>query len=66
MTINKAQGQSLSNVGLLLDPEVFSHGQLYVALSRVTRPDGICIVVPDTDAARTGRIKNVVYAEVLQ
>ena len=26
MTINKAQGQSLSTVGLLLDPEVFSHG----------------------------------------
>jgi PIF1-like helicase/Helicase len=65
MTINKAQGQSLSTVGLLLDPEVFSHGQLYVALSRVTRPDGIRMVLPDVDTARAGRLKNVVYTEVL-
>ena len=65
MTINKAQGQSFSRVGLLLDPGVFSHGQLYVALSRVTSPDGIRMCVPATDPARAGRIKNVVYPEVL-
>jgi hypothetical protein len=65
MTINRAQGQSLARVGLLLDPEVFSHGQLYVALSRVTSPSGIRLRVPDTPAARQhGRIKNVVYSEV--
>jgi hypothetical protein len=64
MTINKAQGQSLYTVGLLLTPEVFAHGQLYVALSRVTRPDGIRMLVPHTLAARSGRIKNVVYSEV--
>ena len=66
MTINKAQGQSLTSVGLLLQPEVFAHGQLYVALSRVTRVDGISMVVPDTDLARTGRLTNVVYDEVLR
>ena len=38
ITINKAQGQSLSRVGLMLTPEVFAHGQLYVALSRATIP----------------------------
>ena len=37
ITINKVQGQSLESVGVFLPtPEaIFSHGQLYVALSRV-------------------------------
>jgi ATP-dependent exoDNAse (exonuclease V) alpha subunit len=42
MTVNKSQGQTLKRVGLALDrQQCFGHGQVYVALSRVTRKDGI-------------------------
>ena len=64
ITLNKAQGQSFSgSVGLdLIDP-VFTHGQLYVGLSRVTHPENLLICLPEKDQVIT---PNVVYPEVLQ
>lgn len=38
MIINKSQGQSLKVCGLNLENPCFSHGQLYVACSRVGKP----------------------------
>ena len=65
MTINKAQGQTLNHVGLCLTEPVFTHGQLYVALSIVTDGANLRMIVPDTEEARQqGKIKNVVYSEV--
>lgn len=47
MTIKKSQGQSLNRVGIYLDKQVFSHGQLYVALSRATSPDRVSVLIPN-------------------
>ena len=67
ITINKGQGQSLDNVGIYLPtPEaIFSHGYLYVALSRVTNPLGLKIMVcqPTKSISEGVWIRNVVYRE---
>ena len=66
MTINKSQGQSLSKVGLYLPRPVFTHGQLYVALSCVKSKNGLKVVICDDDGHLTNTTTNVVYKEVLQ
>lgn len=64
MTINKSQGQSLEMVGLYLPKAVFTHGQLYVAISRVTSPKGLRIFIDDEMGECTTYTDNVVYKEV--
>ncbi len=49
MTINKAQGQTLCRAGIYLPAPVFSHGQLYVACSRVGSPDQLRFLVTRED-----------------
>ncbi|XP_028791348.1 ATP-dependent DNA helicase PIF1-like [Neltuma alba] len=66
MTINKSQGHSLTNVGLYLPRPVFTHRQLYVALSRVRNVDGLKILILDSDSKPTNVTRNVVYREVFQ
>ena len=65
MTIHKSQGQTLSRVGVFLPLPCFSHGQLYVAASRLW-------ATPTTSgspstATRNGerRTRNIVYREAL-
>jgi ATP-dependent DNA helicase PIF1 len=62
MSINKAQGQSVKYVGIDLRTPVFSHGQLYVALSRVTSPSNVKVLLQDSF---TNSTTNIVYPEVL-
>jgi hypothetical protein len=63
MTINKLQGQSVVNVGLDLCVPVFSHGQLYVALSRCTSGDRIKVLF--LDGSEGVSTTNIVYTELL-
>lgn len=60
MTINKAQGQSLQVCGINLENPCFSHGQLYVACSRVGKPSDLFVYATD------GKTKNIVYPSALQ
>ena len=43
ITANKAQGHTLSHVGIYLKQDFFSHGKLYVAMSRVGSKDSLKI-----------------------
>jgi hypothetical protein len=61
MTINKAQGQTMGTVGIYLPERVFTHGQLYVALSRATTVGNVSMHCPNEESTT-----NVVYTELLR
>jgi len=64
MTINKSQGQSLKTVGLYLSKQVYCHGQLYMALSRVTNRKGLKVLIDDSECHGQSKAKNIVYKEI--
>ncbi|KAI3505740.1 hypothetical protein L1887_27949 [Cichorium endivia] len=66
MTINKSQGQSLEKIGIYLPEAVFTHGQLYVALSRATSPDSIKILIEDSDGHLSNKTTNIVFKQLLK
>ncbi|KAK8921613.1 hypothetical protein KSP39_PZI020468 [Platanthera zijinensis] len=67
LTINKSQGQTIQHVGLYLPSPVFTHGQLYVALSRGTTAANTKVLIknnllPGYPGAYT---KNIVFRDLL-
>ncbi|OWZ18058.1 Helitron helicase [Phytophthora megakarya] len=68
MTIYKDPGQPIHHVGIYLKSPVFAHGQLYVALSRMTSRKVIKIAVDPSsiDENRNIHTKNIVFREVFE
>jgi hypothetical protein len=64
ISINKVQGQSVKYVGVDLRVPVFTHGQLYVALSRATSRNRVKVLLPAR--SRENRTLNVVFPQIFQ
>ena len=65
ITINKSQGQTLKHAGVWLRGDVFTHGQLYVACSRVSTPDNLSFALMRSGNQFPLTALNVVFKEVL-
>jgi ATP-dependent DNA helicase PIF1 len=69
ITINKSQGQTIPNVGIYLPRHVFSHGHLYVALSRGVSQNSTKILIRDgklqDEFEDEEFTKNVVFKSIL-
>ncbi|RYR34832.1 hypothetical protein Ahy_A10g049884 isoform D [Arachis hypogaea] len=66
MIINKSQGQTLFHVGLYLPKLVFTHGQLYVALSRVKSKRGLKVLLMNHVKMSANSTINIIYREVFE
>ena len=65
MNLNVIVGQTLKFAGFWWRTQVFTHGQMYVALSRVGSPDNIKIALMKNKDNGLESVKNVVFKEVL-
>jgi hypothetical protein len=66
MTVNKAQGQEFEKVVLDLTKACFTHGHLYVGLSRIRLPSNILIYCKPEDVVDgVFQTNNVVYKALL-
>jgi len=67
ITINKLQGQTIPSVGTYLPRHVFSHGQLYVALSRGVSQNSTKVLIKEgkMEGEDGDFTKNVVFKDIL-
>ncbi|OWZ11687.1 Helitron helicase [Phytophthora megakarya] len=68
MTINKTQGQTVQYLGQYLASPCFSHGQLYVALSRVSERSRFKALIENATAEEDGGVytENIVYRQIFE
>ena len=65
ISINKSQGQTLKFVGVWLRGQVFTHGQLYVACSRVSSPSNLRFALQRLPEGKNFTASNIVFKEIL-
>ena len=65
MTDYLIAGQTLKNVGIWLRSPVFTHGQLYVACSRVGKPESLKFAIRKKTDGGDEPVTNIVFREVL-
>ena len=64
MRINESQGQTFDRVGIYLPQSCFSHGWLYVAMSRVGTEAGVRICT-ERELQHEATTDNPVWSELL-
>ena len=60
-TFHSCQGLTLDQIGIDLTHPVFTHGQLYTALSRVRNRNNMIVLLPDGQQTTM----NVTYQDIL-
>ncbi|AES74612.1 helicase-like protein, putative [Medicago truncatula] len=67
ITINKSQGQTISNVGIYLPRHVFSLGQLYVALSSGVSQNSTKVLIKEwkIEGEDGDFTENIVFKDIL-
>ena len=63
-TLRLCSGQTLKHVGLWLRSDVFTHGQLYVACSRVGKPEALKFAIKK-EGKKNKDAANIVFKEIL-
>ena len=72
VSINKSQGQQYEDILFDTTHQAFTHGHLYVALSRITKYNRICFftfkssVVSENDTEDKILLQNIVYTDLLE
>lgn len=67
-TVHKTQGQTLDKVLFDVRESVFSHGAMYVALSRVRKFSNVAFIINEENVSNDEShilLKNIVYKEIL-
>jgi hypothetical protein len=67
MSFNKCQGQTLDKLAIDLRSQVFAHGYLYVAKSRIRQFGNICFYIKPNQIEEKDSTfaKNVVYKDLI-